>query len=146
MTPVTGRDRLASLPDVLFAYGSLTFPEVLEVVLGRVPALVPATASGWRIAALRDRPFPVLVPGDGVARGVLITGLTRTEWQVLDAFEAPSYELRKIDLDIGHGWTYIAGTEADAAWGVLERDWERESFDLPPYLRRCAGWRQTIDV
>jgi len=142
----TGRDRLADRPDALFAYGSLTFPEVLEVLLGRVPAAVPATAPGWRIAALRDRPFPVLVPGAGVAVGVLLTDLTSTEWRIVDAFEARSYELREIDLDVGRGGAYVAGARADADWGVLPRDWAREAFDLPSYLQRCSDWRQTAPV
>jgi gamma-glutamylcyclotransferase (GGCT)/AIG2-like uncharacterized protein YtfP len=146
MTVVTAGNRLTCQPDVLFAYGSLTFPEVLEVLLGRVPALVRATATGWRVAALRDRPFPVLVPAEGAAAGVLLSGLTSAEWRVLDAFEAPSYELRKINLDVGHGWTYVAGAEADADWGILQDDWVRDAFDLPPYLRRCTEWRQRLTV
>lgn len=146
MTQATRLDRLAGQPDALFAYGSLTFPEVLEVLLGRVPALTPATARGWRIAALRDRPFPVLVPAEGVASGILVTGLTSAEWRILDAFEAPSYELRVLDLDIGRGWTYVAGPEADAEWGILPDDWSRDAFDLPSYLRRCAAWRQAAKV
>ncbi|MFD8495924.1 gamma-glutamylcyclotransferase family protein [Amycolatopsis sp. NPDC059657] len=144
MIDASGRNRLANQPDELFAYGSLTFPEVLDVLLGRVPECVPATAPGWRIAALRERPFPVLVPGEGVAEGVLVIGLTSAEWQVVDAFEAPSYELRELDLDIGPGWTYVAGAEADADWGILPSDWVRADFDLHTYLRRCAEWRNTI--
>ncbi|MDX8053967.1 gamma-glutamylcyclotransferase family protein [Lentzea sp. BCCO 10_0798] len=146
MTVATEGNRLSCRPDVLFAYGSLTFPEVLQVLLGRVPELVTAKASGWRIAALRDRPFPVLVPGDGAAEGVLILGLTHDEWRILDAFEAPSYELRELDLDVGRGWTYIAGAQADAEWGILSLDWTRDSFDLPPYLRRCTEWRQRLTI
>lgn len=142
MTGAAAGKRLSRQPDVLFAYGTLTFPEVLEVLLGRVPELVEAKASGWRVAALRDRPFPVLVPAEGVVEGVLVTGLTSAEWQMVDAFEAPSYELRELVLDVGHGWTYIAGVQADADWGVLPHDWHRETFDLAPYLLRCADWRR----
>ncbi|TQM79243.1 gamma-glutamyl AIG2-like cyclotransferase [Saccharothrix saharensis] len=146
MIDPTGRGRLASRPDALFAYGSLTFPEVLEVLLDRVPAYTPAAAPGWRIAALRNRPFPVLVPGAGVAAGVLLTDLTSAEWRIVDAFEARSYELRRLDLDIGRGWAYVAGAQADADWGVLAHDWVRDAFDLTPYLRRCSEWRQTAPV
>ncbi|MGW4215175.1 gamma-glutamylcyclotransferase family protein [Lentzea sp. NPDC004789] len=146
MTDATAVNRLASQPDALFVYGSLTFREVLKILLGRVPELTDAKAPGWRVAALRDRPFPVLVPGAGTAKGVLVSGLTTTEWRILDAFEAPSYELRELALDVGRGWAYVAGARADAEWGVLPRDWERSTFDLCSYLERCAEWRQRLSL
>ena len=48
-------------PDALFVYGTLMFPEVLEVLLGRTPEMAPAALDGWRAAALADRVYPGLV-------------------------------------------------------------------------------------
>lgn len=146
MTEATAANRLASEPDALFAYGSLMFRKVLKIILGRVPALTAAKAPGWRAAALRDRPFPTLVPGEGTTEGILMTGLTPAEWRILDAFEGSFYELRRLELDVGHGWTYVAGPQADAEWGILPHNWDRNTFDLHSYLPRCAEWRQRLGM
>jgi hypothetical protein len=37
---------LAADPAALFVYGTLTFPEVLQVLLGRVPASEPVSVAG----------------------------------------------------------------------------------------------------
>ena len=144
---MTEIDRLACRPDTLFAYGSLTFPEVLDAVLGRIPKHRLASVAGWRAAALRDRPFPVLVPGSGSVRGMVLTGLDSTEWRIVDAFEAPSYDLRRLAIDGGgYTWSYVAGAAA-TEWGVLESAWDRDGFaahDLPDYLARCTAWRRRI--
>jgi Gamma-glutamyl cyclotransferase, AIG2-like len=63
-TPSVPHGRLpAGPPGALFAYGTLTFTDVLVALLGRVPAHAPASAPGWRVAALHGRLYPVLVPG-----------------------------------------------------------------------------------
>src|SRR3989442_15410683 len=94
--------------DGLFVYGSLLFPEVLLALLGRLPSRTPATAPGWRVAALPGRPYPGLVPGPGSASGLLMTGLREEEWDTLIAFEGDLYDLRR-------------GTPAGdrAGWGVV---------------------------
>lgn len=140
--------RLAVQPDALFAYGTLTFPEVLKVVLGRVPACLPVTATGWRVAALRDRPFPVLVRGRETVNGVLVSELTMSDWSLIDAFEAPAYDLVPIALDgADNAWTYVIGGPA-SDWAVLPEMWDREGFragQLDTYLQRCAMWRRRYD-
>lgn len=136
--------RLSVEPDVLFVYGSLTFREVLEIVLGRVPATVPATATGWRVAALRDRPFPALERADGTVSGLVLTDLTADEWRAVDAFEAPAYDLVMVRLDGGGtAWTYLGGDSDDSLVAVSD-DWDRTWFatgQLGHYLRRCLTWR-----
>lgn len=47
--------------DALFVYGTLRFPRILTALLGRAPAGTPATVTGWRTAALKNRPYPGLV-------------------------------------------------------------------------------------
>jgi gamma-glutamylcyclotransferase (GGCT)/AIG2-like uncharacterized protein YtfP len=139
------RDRLSVDPDALFVYGSLQFPDVLFTLLDRVPDHSPAAAEGWRVAALPERVYPGLVPGQGTAQGYLITGLTAGEWRVLDAFEDTVYELLRLDLIDGrHGWTYVCSPDA----AVLPDDWSIEDFNdqhLPAYVERCAAWRQRYE-
>ncbi|GAA1004152.1 gamma-glutamylcyclotransferase family protein [Streptomyces thermogriseus] len=133
------RDRLSQCPDVLFCYGTLQLPEVLEALLGRIPARTPASAPGWRAAALEGRVYPGLVADalGGAATGLLLTDLSTEEWRILDAFEDDRYELRQVTLSTGdRGWAYI--------WpggDVLPHDWSVEDFrtrHLDAYAARCA--------
>jgi gamma-glutamylcyclotransferase (GGCT)/AIG2-like uncharacterized protein YtfP len=129
-------------PEALFVYGTLQFPEVLFALIDRVPDHEPAIAEGWRVTALPGRVYPGLVQGDTTARGYLLAGLTSDEWQVLDAFEDPVYELKNVDLDDGrHGWTYACNPDAE----VEQAGWSAEQFEqqhLPAYIERCTAWRQ----
>ncbi|GLZ16185.1 hypothetical protein Acsp04_64200 [Actinomadura sp. NBRC 104425] len=86
----------------LFVYGTLRFPEVLRVLLGRVPDMRPATATGWSVRALPGKVYPGLVADpDGVARGLVMTDLTEDERRLLDAFEGDGYDPVLIPLDDG---------------------------------------------
>ncbi|GAA3214728.1 gamma-glutamylcyclotransferase family protein [Actinocorallia longicatena] len=139
--PSGQKDRLSAAPDTLFVYGSLQFPEVLFALIDRVPAHTPAQAAGWRVAELPGRVYPGLVSGPTTAPGYLLTGLTAEEWRVLDAFEDPVYDLRRLDLVDGrHGWSYTCNFGAE----VLETNWSAETFardHLPAYIERCTAWR-----
>ncbi|MCX5204976.1 gamma-glutamylcyclotransferase [Streptomyces sp. NBC_00237] len=131
------------LPDVLFVYGTLQFPEVLGVLLGRVPAGVATSAPGWRAAALEGRPYPGLVAASGgVARGVLLGDLTVREWRVLDEYEGDEYELRRIALEGGvRGWTYVwVGAGTGTGTGVRQDTWDAEAFRIQGLHGFLAGF------
>jgi gamma-glutamylcyclotransferase (GGCT)/AIG2-like uncharacterized protein YtfP len=126
----------------LFVYGSLLFPEVMRVLLDRVPASTPAAVAGWRVAALPGRVYPALVQAEAIAKGQLVSGLTPQEWHTLDAFEDKVYELRRLTLTDGRdGWAYVCTDHTDAS----PDDWDMNLFErdhLVSYLKRCATWRQ----
>ncbi|WP_329453431.1 gamma-glutamylcyclotransferase (plasmid) [Streptomyces sp. NBC_01724] len=133
------RDRLSQCPDVLFCYGTLRFDAVLRALLGRVPQQSPASAPGYRAAALEGRVYPGLVaePSGGIASGLVLTDLSNQEWCILDAFEDARYELRELPLSNGRwGWAYI--------WpggDVRADDWDAAEFEaqhLAAYTARCA--------
>ncbi len=133
------RDRLSQGPNVLFCYGTLQFDAVLKALLGRIPEQAPASAPGYRAAALADRVYPGLIlrAFGGSAPGVVLTDLSNEEWRILDAFEDERYDLREVTLSTGAtGWAYI--------WpggDVLDEDWsaaEFESKHLVAYAERCA--------
>jgi hypothetical protein len=110
----------------------LQFPEVLAALLGRVPAVVPAAAPGWRVAALPGRSYPGLVRHSGTATGLLITDLSRSEWQILDAWEDDFYSLREIPLaDGGTAWSWVC----PEGYEVSPRDWIPAEF-AATHLRR----------
>jgi gamma-glutamylcyclotransferase (GGCT)/AIG2-like uncharacterized protein YtfP len=148
MTSWAGHGRLPAEPGDLFAYGTLRFPAVLVALLGRVPDHTPAVVAGWRVAALHGRVYPVLVPGEGAAGGVLITGLTAGEWRIIDAYEDEFYELRPLTLLAGcEAWAYLTH---DPEIG-LPADWSPEEFGsghLERFAGECAAWRSrhaTVD-
>ena len=133
-------------PEALFVYGSLLFPDVLQAVLRRVPSRMGAAVEGWRVAALAGRRYPCLVPGDGQASGMLITGLTPDDWRVLDTFEDDVYELRQLALtDARYGWAYVC---PDGSVEALADSWDTERFaveHLAEYVQACAAWRRRYD-
>jgi len=130
-------------PAALFAYGTLRFPDVLRALLGRVPDHSPAIAEGWRVAALEGRIYPVLVPGPGAAGGLLISGLTTAEWQVVDAYEDDFYTLECLTLVDGRqGWAYLTRDATTA----LPADWSPEDFGarhLQEFAGACLAWRRS---
>jgi hypothetical protein len=134
---------IPGLPADLFAYGTLRFPDVLEALLGRVPEHSPAIAPGWRVAALEGRVYPVLVPGDGGAGGILLSGLTAGEWRVIDAYEDDFYDLERLTLVDGRpGWAYLTRDPAAA----LSVDWSPGDFTtrhLGAFTGACREWRRT---
>src|SRR5690242_18684417 len=141
--------RLPGTPADLFAYGTLRFPSVLEALLGRVPDHSPGIAEGWRVAALDGRVYPVLVPGAGAAGGIVISGLTTAEWQVIDAYEDDFYGLERLTLVDGRtGWAYVVRDGA-----ILSRDgtaalpgnWSPGDFStrhLETFTGQCRAWRR----
>ncbi len=146
-SPPSGQPgRLSAGSEALFVYGSLLFPEVMRVLLGRIPAGLPASVAGWRVAALPGRVYPALVPGETVAKGQLISDLTPADWRLLDAFEDDVYELRRLTLTDGrYGWSYVCAERTDAA----SHDWDIDTFErdhLTSYLKRCATWRRRYEA
>jgi gamma-glutamylcyclotransferase (GGCT)/AIG2-like uncharacterized protein YtfP len=128
-------------PAALFAYGTLRFPEVLAVLLDRMPAHTPGTVAGWRAAALAGRVYPGLVRASGEVTGMLITGLTPAELRLIDEYESGPYELQLLTLNDGRdGWTYAWTDHAV----VLEDDWSPTAFaerHLAGFAANCRAWR-----
>ena len=141
----TGREESAQRPASpepivdLFVYGTLLFPEVLDALLGRVPPHRPATAPGWRVAALPGRLYPGLVADpDAVAPGSVLGGLDGGECRLLDAYEDVDYRRTAIAL--------ADGTRCSAyVWhaDVLSNGWEPQLFaaaHLVGYVQGCRRW------
>ena len=124
----------------LFVYGTLQFPEVLGVLLGRIPQISAAALVGWRAAALARRTYPGLTPAATTVRGMLLTGLTDDEVVLLDEYESGPYDLRKLTLTDGrYAWAYV-WTDASS---VLAADWSAARFaadQLPAFVVQCHAW------
>ena len=123
----------------LFVYGTLQHPPLLEHLLGRAPALRPATLRGWRASRLRGRVYPGLVPADGAsARGHLLE-VTDDELAILDRFEGPQYGRITVEVAADGGVVEVAAwrlREAHVAL-ALDDDWDLDAFvthDAPVFL------------
>lgn len=58
---------------MIFLFGTLRYEPLLKRVSGEELALTPARLPGWRIAAVKGKAFPMLVPdADAMAEGFLI--------------------------------------------------------------------------
>jgi glycerol uptake facilitator protein len=132
----------------LFVYGSLQFADVLRVLLDRVPEHAPAEVYGWRAAALPAVEYPGLVPANPMSKvsGATLAGLTAADWDLLDAFEDPVYNLTLLTLVDGQqAWTYTCAEST----AILETDWSVGLFAdnyLRGYVDRCAVWREQYQL
>jgi gamma-glutamylcyclotransferase (GGCT)/AIG2-like uncharacterized protein YtfP len=124
----------------LFVYGTLQFPDVLRVLLGRIPDSSAAALPGWRAAALARRTYPGLVPAVATVDGMLLAGLRPDEVELLDEYESGPYDLRKLTLDDGRAaWAYV-WTDPGA---VQMADWSAAGFAseyLPGFVTQCRAW------
>ena len=74
-----------------FVYGTLLLPEVMQVVVGRVPPSEQATLGGHVRSCLYNACYPAVVPGRGLVQGRLYEGLRAAEVSRLDAYEGSEY-------------------------------------------------------
>jgi hypothetical protein len=79
----------------LFVYGTLRDPDLIATVLGRPlrpGSAHPARAPGFKAVHYPGRIYPALIRSPGAAaEGLLITGLTPFERDLLDAYEGEEY-------------------------------------------------------
>lgn len=89
----------------LFVYGTLRDPDLLAGILARplpADAALAATAPGFRAATYPARIYPGLVRAPGAAAsGLLLTGLTPFECDLLDAYEGDEYRRDIIPVMVG---------------------------------------------
>jgi len=89
----------------LFSFGTLCYPPLLEIVLGRSVSysnVESALYKGFVVRSVKDSLYPVLQPNsDMFARGVLINGLSETDLKRLDFYEACfGYERAALEVDV----------------------------------------------
>lgn len=139
----------------LFAYGTLRDSDILAGVLGRdlAPgAIRPANAPGYRAVYCPDQVYPVLATApDGVAPGIILDGLTPTDFAILDAFEGPLYQRTAIAVTTDAGCemvsTYLPITPAPAeagAWSLEHWTLHHKPAALAPELQIAARARREL--
>jgi gamma-glutamylcyclotransferase (GGCT)/AIG2-like uncharacterized protein YtfP len=77
----------------VFVYGTLQVEAVLLQVLGRVPALCPASVQGFSRFRFRDASYPGAISDPaGKITGMLLGPLSAAELASLHAYEGERYE------------------------------------------------------
>lgn len=98
-------------PELVFAYGSLMFPEVCEAVIGRAPAWSTAHLEGWFASSVAGALYPALVPrAAAVTDGLLLEGISETEIEMLDRYEGPGFRRTRVGVEPGgvQAWVWVA--------------------------------------
>lgn len=137
-----GCDAVGWSPEYVTAVGERA---VLDALLQRVPSATPGVVPGWRAVVLLERIYPALVPGDATTSGSTIIDLSRSEWQLIDAFEDSVCDLARVNVDGAMNWAYVI-SEPDSVNKQIEHAsvWNIDVFarrHLATYVDRCRAWR-----
>ncbi len=127
----------------LFAYGTLMWTEVLESVIGRPLAGVPATLPGYRRIRIKGVHYPAVISsGNDEVTGVLYDGLSEADFRNLDRFEGEEYERLTVCVAGKAAEVYVLSP----AWMHLAdtRSWHPEDMEaehLAAFRTGYKGWR-----
>jgi gamma-glutamylcyclotransferase (GGCT)/AIG2-like uncharacterized protein YtfP len=129
----------------LFVYGTLLFPEILHLLLGRLPVSSEAVLPGYHRFSIHDGPcvraYPAVFPQPGAeVHGLLLHGLSPAEQAVLDAYEDDDYiktavtVVQKGEMTDANVYVWHTGKK-----GQLRGTWDAEQFraqNLQTYIER----------
>ena len=89
----------------VFTYGSLMFPEVWRIVVGREFETVEGTFAGHSIFRVRDAAFPGIIAaaGECFVRGLVYLDVDAASVERLDRFEDDFYARRSLSIDCRDG-------------------------------------------
>ncbi|WVZ78623.1 hypothetical protein U9M48_026305 [Paspalum notatum var. saurae] len=140
----------------VFVYGSLMADEVVRAILKRVPLAVPAILQDYldlRFHSIcrhrfniKGRIYPAILPAESKkVAGLVITGITDEELQVLDAFE-PEYTRTRVEAsltDSSEKMLVDAYVWSDAEDPDLYGEWDFEEWKklhLKDFLTMTSGF------
>jgi gamma-glutamylcyclotransferase (GGCT)/AIG2-like uncharacterized protein YtfP len=138
----------------VFTYGTLMFPEVWQVVVGRSFATVEGTAAGYAVYGVRNAAFPGMAAADDhqAARGVVYLDVDHAAVARLDLFEDDFYVRQTLSIACDDGQrraadAYVVPNENRA---VLTQDlWRADEFiasgGLHQFIERFAGFTRLAE-
>lgn len=133
------------MPD-LFAYGTLMVPEILNAVCGCRRSGEPALLHGYRRRRVIGADYPAIRPWAGeTVEGLLYTGLSDDQTDMLDAFEGSMYQRREVEISVAAGkqdaQTYVLA--ARYASLLSNQHWSLKQFlsdHVQEFIRRYPGF------
>ncbi len=132
----------------VFTYGTLIFPEVWHLVVGRDFATVEGSAANFAIYRVADAVFPGMIETPaGAVRGVVYLDVDARSLARLDRFEDDFYERRTLAIECEDGIC----RQAEAYVVPLKNRklltgeaWDREQFrnsgGLDEFMTRYLGF------
>jgi gamma-glutamylcyclotransferase (GGCT)/AIG2-like uncharacterized protein YtfP len=133
----------------VFTYGSLMFPEVWRIVVGRDFETVEGTAEGFAIFRVRDAVFPGITQADGcrAVPGLVYLDVDDAAVARLDKFESDFYDRLSLSIDCvdGHRCAADAYVVSEENRYVLTAEsWTAKSFvasgGLTDFIERYQGF------
>ena len=135
-------------PISLFTFGSLTLPEVMKAVTGRIFPSQPAWVPGYRAMLLRGECFPGLADVDeGRAHGVVYHQVDSESLELLDRFEGDYYRRVRCFIMVSkdqavQGWVYLMQRQYEEL--LTETPWDVETFrksHFAQFIMMCQEFR-----
>lgn len=131
----------------LFAYGTLSLPQVMEALTGRVHVAVPARLPGYARFRLRNAVFPGIVPhASSHVDGVLYEALDAATLVLIDRFEDALYERCEVTVLAAdrerRAFAYVVASPFRDR--LTSRPWGRQEFErrhLQRYVAMCRRLR-----
>ncbi len=132
----------------LFAYGTLVLPAVWEALTGRRALPRAARLADYARRPLRGALYPGIAPEAGAwTPGVLHPGIDAATWALLDAFEGPLYQRRRVQVTVEGGgraavWAYVVRPAERTR--LAAGSWDPRAFaarHLPRYVAGCRAFR-----
>jgi gamma-glutamylcyclotransferase (GGCT)/AIG2-like uncharacterized protein YtfP len=133
----------------VFTYGSLMFPEVWSVVVGREFKTVAGTAAAYSIFRVRDAVFPGIMAAGAecVVSGLVYLDVDMESIARLDRFEDDFYDRLDMTVDCGDGKQLKAGAYVVPAKNghlMTSEPWTAEEFvssgGLADFIARFQGF------
>ncbi|XP_022940148.1 AIG2-like protein D [Cucurbita moschata] len=85
----------------VFVYGSLLSDEVVHILLKRTPQSSAAVLNDFQRLSIKGRVYPAIIPVDGKkVSGKVLSGITATELDILDAFEDVEYKRSTVEVTL----------------------------------------------
>ncbi len=100
---------------------------VFQEITGIEPTYQPATLPAYSVRALKNRPYPGLIPDPlGCAQGLLVSDVDVETITLLNAYEGEEYTLIEVNVHTDKGVmqasTYLL--KADFTGAVLNYGWQ----------------------
>eukprot|EP00878_Enallax_costatus_P017780 GHUV01018682.1.p1 GENE.GHUV01018682.1~~GHUV01018682.1.p1 ORF type:complete len:147 (+),score=12.20 GHUV01018682.1:308-748(+) len=115
-----------------FVYGTLMAPEVLNLLIKRVPPHKPAKLSGYSRYRVKGQVFPAILHStpQSQVQGMVLMELTPQELHILDVYESEEYYRERVSPELEDGTTVPADVYVwrDEYRSMLDGAWSYEEW------------------
>ncbi len=133
----------------VFTYGSLMFPEIWRVVVGRESATIEGTVSGYSVYRVRRGAYPGMIASvaEDVVCGLVYLDVDSDSIARLDRFEGRFYERHTVEVTCMDGQPRVADAYVVPkrhTYRLTLEPWSAEEFvargGIIDFTRRFQGF------